>query len=102
MKIYNSKNPVDVIDLALKRPEMFLSDTSLTAFQDFLSGYMFGIGNQIDVEGLDTWNKFLYELTNKPNHEKINIKELFESVPTSERFVLLKDKWNEYRLNKGI
>ena len=58
IKVYQALNPYDMMELLLKRPEMYLSARTMSALQDFLTGYE--NGNPYPTQEPPFWNFYVY------------------------------------------
>lgn len=56
--IYKYNNIIDVLGIAQRNPRLWLTSKSIYALQNFLSGYLFAIGYNIDDKSYEVFSDF--------------------------------------------
>lgn len=70
MKVFESKNIYDVLELIRRRSELFLTSKTITSLQDFINGYLIANPYNNNRKDKPEFELFLTSISLKKNRNK--------------------------------
>jgi hypothetical protein len=69
MKVHDTASITDMLDLVTRRPELFLTESTISSLQNFLSGYLLGLGFTASHVEYDFFYRFQVFFLSKYNSD---------------------------------